>query len=393
MLAACGGGGDTVEADGSTTTMSVADTDGTVSGDGTEGTVSGDGTGSDEGTAAVDAEGFDVTALVDGVPRVALEPGWALTVTDYERLGEIAGVSAPTGDPSAEELTRWWLVVLGGIDNPETGEPPPIAVVAPQALSTADPRTRSELGFDVAEVSSSADVTAPPMAFTVLTGDFDPDAATGLVDLGDGIMTWGDGEDFLVDVQNGDPLISPLGTPVRVGRRGDEIALSSSTPAVRAWLDGDETALAEPGVADFARIMDGFGPVTAGLYMTAPHSLAVEANLMGGDPPEGVEPYVLEHGPGLVGYGVDVADSTRTAVITYHFDSAGDAAAAAPVIGDWLTEGLSSRTGMAFDEFFTVSEVQAEDAVVVVHLELAPDAPPTIPHQMILSLDIVPFTP
>jgi hypothetical protein len=134
-------------------------------------------------------------------------------------------------------------LTVGEVD----GEPTPVFVPMASSfnLDTAAPDEFADVaGWSVLDVDAFVEQTTPPTTFAVVTGDFAGDSlADDLVETDDGIVSDKDGEDFEVDLDQITAL-SRIGQPVRMAQDGDKIALSSSTPEVRAWLD-DEPSLAE----------------------------------------------------------------------------------------------------------------------------------------------------
>jgi hypothetical protein len=148
---------------------------------------------------------------------------------------------------SREDVSPWLIALTVGETD---GEPSPVFV--PMAASfNLDTATAEEFadvaGWSVLDVDTFVEQATPPTTFSVVTDDFAGNAlADDLVETDDGIVSDKDGEDFEVDLDDITAL-SKVGQPVRLAQDGDRIALSTSTPTVRAWLDG------KPSLAETSR--------------------------------------------------------------------------------------------------------------------------------------------
>lgn len=229
-----------------------------------------------------------------------------------------------------------------------------------------------------------AEVVAPPQSFTIVTGDLGEGSFDGadLEDLGDGIVSAGQGEDLAR--ASGPTLARPNGVPLRMTADSDAIAASPSTPAIEAWRDGTAEVLSDDEQVQAAAVaLDDAGALSAVLLLppegggdgdtssTAPGSQATT-----GPAPE------------IAGIGWGVEDGEARITIAYVFADDASAADAVAELERAFTEGTSTATGAPYSDLLEIEDVEAGGAVVVAQVRPGPDGVPATPYEMVLQQDL-----
>lgn len=357
---------------------------------------------SDAGDA--DGSAFSVLAALREMPPVAIgDTGYWITVGDIGAAVTAAG--ATRADSLEMDALIPWLGPVTGLPLPDTDPPQfaPVFLPLPEVLSPsyasmmAD--TAAAVGWSINDVSWYSSFEAPPNSFTVLHGEFVDTALADLptvasTDAGD-VMTLGEGDDHAFAPDNRNAL-SAIGTPVRMALVGDTMAVTRSTPAVTAWLDGYATTAADnPALAAIAAALDEAGVHSATIGTT------MLFNPVGALGPStdaaGIEELLDEFGDALMPantthVGIGWGDDDGAAVITLAYFVLGDdedVAATAAAVEAALADGsVSVLRGQPIAELLTLDSVTTGEGIVVATVRPAEGRPPAIAFNMWISADI-----
>jgi hypothetical protein len=297
---------------------------------------------------------------------------------DLNRASEVAGLARPA-DADGDDARRWLSSLSGAVS--ATDPSPQAFVPFPDQLipTTVDPA--DALGWSVLDVDDFVAVDQPPVHFLVVSGAFDADTLDpDLAEVDDGIVTDVEGADHEFDVQHPTAL-SPLGAPTRLAERDGRIAASSSTDAVREWLDDHDTLADDEGFAAVARALDDQDAYSA-VLSPAPHGIDPTVFLGGIDStPESVhkkvaklEAELLDDPYDDVGIGWSADDDGALVSVAYHFGSEDQAEDSVDALRDLYESGVSVQTQRPYSEDLEVEDVTTSGAVAVVRARPAPDA-------------------
>ena len=165
--------------------------------------------------------------------------GLMVQTGDLVAATELAGLERPS-EPDIDAVASW-IFPLTGL--PREDEFAPLFVPLGQVFNYQSLRDIAEfdtaLGWSLVDANAFVEQSTPPESFAVITGDFDETTLNpDLTEVADGVVSYGEGEDFETNL-SGDPNpVDRLGRPVRLAWDGDRIAASFSTPFVQQWLAG-----------------------------------------------------------------------------------------------------------------------------------------------------------
>lgn len=309
---------------------------------------------------------FSIRGTIESLPRPT-DSSYPIAVGDIEAGAQLLGLEAPG---TAEEK-RDWITALG-VASPDSA----VTFLLPRDLSMeVGMAEEPELGFDITQVSSWAEVGFQPDAVT-LAGDFDADTLSpDLIDLGDGVLSAGEGEDGYIYIEDRTPL-RPIGQPLRVGQDADRIILSGNTRTVQNWLSGQGPTLSdEDDVLETADQLDALGAITAYFLVQPGGGAGIEAMLGPSVTPEQAEQRLTEMQEwaitqpfGVVAIGTTVQDTSAQDVVVYHFGSESAAESAVEQVERVWTESLTHQ-GLPTSDLFSLASVTAEGATVVAVLD------------------------
>lgn len=293
---------------------------------------------------------YTVTGALAELPARVLDgDGFLLTTANLDAAAEQAGLTRSDGDDLG------WLVTLTGDSEAARGEHPPIVIERPYWMTWAieDPGAmRDQVGWDLDDVGSFVAVSQPrPDGFTVVAGDLDDDMLPDrLPEVADDVVTLGEGDDSLQDLENPNALDN-LGTPQRIATDDDRLAFGPILDEIVAWEDDDaprDVATDDPGVLVVANALDDAGSVSA-----------VVANMPRADDAAITVPI------DVVGIGFAADEGSAVITVAYHVVEAGDADRAVDEIDAAFTAGLATNPGPPISELVSVEDVVATgDAVV-----------------------------
>lgn len=310
-------------------------TDGDSSGESSGG---GSGGGAGQGPSAPGE--FSVLAMLGQVPAGVEHQ---IEIGDISRALELANAERADGlDP--DSILTWFGPISGGLTNED--ELVVFVPIAPELGRDAVNRIQEfhdELGWSMSDVDWFVAAGEAPSRFAVVGGGFGDEALAGLPEVTDGIVTAGEGDDQATDPDTR-TAARPLGTPLRLARVDNRIALSGVTELVRAWLAGGSTLADDPELADVARALDSADVVGAYIY---------RGETSGQDRAD------------VVGLGWGVDGETPMATVVYRF------AESAPV--DALRSAWEFE--VEGDPGLELAEVTGDGATAVVSLRVV-DGPP-----------------
>ena len=293
-------------------------------------------TSDDEPTAddPPEAGAFSVADSLTRLPVPDDPEFYIVTVADVAAVREANDLEVPALDDN-DALTDFLMTMTGTFPDAVALAQPPIG----EQISSPSVRLDT-IGFSWVESDRFAAVSAPPDEFTWYAFPDDVEPADALDDIGDGVLSSGDGDDLETDIDQADGASGGdrLGRPIRVGVAGDQAVVSLTTDTVAAWLDdpdGVETLADDPSMAAVADVLDDADVVSASL------------NHFAGD--------VLS----TIGIGWTVTDGERGFVVAYDL---GDDAGAADAVAGAETKFADDRVAAQLD----VTTVEAVGRVLVV---------------------------
>ena len=290
-------------------------------------------------------------------------------IADIAALSRIDGLATPAPGRDQDEISDSLVALTGGgatngarIVVGWLGDPSP-GIARPADFD-------DEIGLDVGAVETFAALIAPPLTFTAYTGDVRLSDSLDVV--ADGVRTLGSGRDLAISA-DGRSALSRLGVPLRLGEKDGEVALSTSTPAIESWLDGDGDSLADDD--RYTEVAQAFD------RLEAPTALIAEAGF-GLDPirvlGSGVSPdeaaqdlddldgQVIEQPFDIVGVGGAEIDGDASVVAVYLFDSEDDATAAVDTIENVWSDSQLAQSRQSIDELLDLTSVTADGRTVTV---------------------------
>lgn len=329
--------------------------------------------GADRGPST--GEDYTVLGALAQLPPHEGDASYEVRTADLVSATEIVGATRPE-EPEAQAYVDW-IRPLTGLSDPGE-EPPPLLVAPPEDLirSSKVDEFDTIAGWSIIDVDSFAHMEGGADTFTAMTGDFDDSTLDHLPEVGDsGVRTVGQGEDHDTDLSKMSP-VSLDGQPVRMAQDGDHLAMSGSTPAIRGWLEGRDTTLADdPTVAALARPLDDADVVSA-VFKVGDDNHVFDLPIS--DDPRLLTGKLPEHAFDAVALGWAVEDGKSTMVAAYHFPSESAATESVAPLEE-VYANAKNKDGVALSDLVTVDEITSEGRVVIASLNAAdPKAPTTI---------------
>jgi hypothetical protein len=349
------------------------------------------------GGGLVSGDDYSIEAALGELPVPDDDDGLMITTADLATATELAGLERPSG-PDAEAAMAW-ASALTGVEY--DGNPPaplfvPVADVFNLQYLSRIADFDAEVGWSLVDADAYVEATSLPERFAVIAGDFDESPlADDLTDLGDGVYSAGDGEDFSSDPS----MISaarPIGAPIRLAYEDGLVAASPSTPAIEAWLSGDGATLADDErLTAVAAALDDAGAVSA-VLVSGGSFAAGGVNV----PPDAIAELdeVLPADPfQAVGIGWSISDeasgegdeATPTATVTVAYRFATEAAAEASLAAfEAQQDSVSVITGQPLSELVTLQSAEQSGQVAVVTLGVVGERAPNVVYQMLIRRDL-----
>lgn len=350
---------------------------------------------SDDADPADSREHYSVLDAIGELPA-SIEGDAPLIFTgDLTRASEIAGLNRPT-DADSDEVNAWVADLTAAPDPDKTVRvfvPLPVALL-PWESPPAD--MDAQVGWSVVDVESFVALTQPPEHFLVVSGDFDDDTLDeDLSEVEGGVVTDVEGADLEQNLLE-PTAFSRVGAPTRLAEDDGRIAASSTTDAVRDWLDGEVSLADDEGYADVATALDehevyaavlsavqtGIDP--AGLILGSQGS-AEELQALR----EQLEDELPEASYDTVGIGWSADDQGPLVATAYHFASEDDAENSADALRELYESGTSVESQRPYSDYLTVENVEVQGSVVVVTSQPAEDVAIDFAYQALLQRDLL----
>lgn len=324
----------------------------------------------DDGGSGGLASGDDYTVLgaLAEVPADWGDEQLLVSTADLAAVTELLGVEPPSiGDEDA--TFAWASAVTGARREGETVVAAPPQVVGMQSLASIG-EFDAELGWSVADVDAFVEAGLPPGVMTVIAGEVDSSTFddADVEDLGDGLVTAGEGEDHAADLA-GRTAARPLGTPLRMAADDGKLVATGVTERARWWLDGRQDTLAEDAdVAAAAEALDGVDVVSAVLQRGVPSE---------------------REASGVAVQGVGWSEDDGEAVMTFVYVGVDESSAEGLVerVEDAFA-GDSVRTRQPIADLLVLDDVVAEGRVVVATVRPGPDGSPRTAYDMLMARDL-----
>lgn len=344
----------------SDTDGSDADSSDTQGGDTESGDTEGSEAESDQAGPATDAS---MTELLDRIPldvyELATEESTVqIELVDYLAVTELTGLPRPPATDAEAALD--WLVAV----STNRAEPAGFAILPatfPDMGATSRPEeVAAELGFSALDIDQIAVLSALPLSFAVVSGESVQLAPT-LVELGDGVVTAGEGEDFELSLDS-ITAARPFGAPIRLAERDGVIAASSSTPAIESFVAGTPSALDVPELALVVEALDSAGSVSALLLKSDFWRIDAEPDV---SEALGFTPVSVPFN--TIGIGMTTSGDRAAVAAAYVFADESSAAIAGPELEElWRSSPLLLQQGTLISDWFDVNSVEVRGRAVLV---------------------------
>jgi hypothetical protein len=345
-------------------------------------------------------EGGLVRSSLDQIPVEAYDiasdasDSFELSIGDLTATADAVGLDAPKVGRDEADVVQW-LIDLE-VSSPDQANDTGLALLLPRSIEIVQATpdiVKDELGLDLGAIATYAAIEAPIGQFVAFTGDLRLDS--GLDDLGGGVVSYGSGSDFELNLEEVSEL-SGIGRPIRLGERGGGIAVSTSTDAIEAYI-ADETTLGDDrrfvdiaDVLDSAGVVgayiverdfsfDGLSGVASGQYLDVLNELNESASGLD----NGVEDF------DIVGIGMVDRDGEAGNVVVYHFDDSDAAARSVEALEDLWRDGDRFSAGAPISDSVDVMSVEAEGSTVTVALELTSTTSTRLPVDMLVQQEVV----
>jgi hypothetical protein len=343
------------------------------------------------------SSGDDYTVLgaLAELPVSTDTDGLVVQTGDLVAATQLAGLERPS--EADIDAVASWIFPLTGL--PRDDEFAPLFVPLGRVFNYQNlgdiAEFESALGWSLVDANAFVEQSTPPDSFAVITGDFDETTLNpDLTEVADGVVSYGEGDDFETNLSGDRNPVDGLGRPVRLASEGNRIAASFSTTSVQQWLAGPDESLADDAtLAAVATALDEADVVAAVLTHVEPGF----DQLVGGQP---ISSEVLAHlqdevedqvplAPfDAVGFGWNVVDGKAAITVAYHFSSREEAADSVASLESLYREGLSLVRREPISESITIDDIAAADDVVTVSLSVPGDSRPQVIYDMLLQRDL-----
>lgn len=327
---------------------------------------------------------YAVAYALAQLPQVNVEGPVTIQTSDLTSASAAAGLERAT---DVDGVHQWLDPLLG---QPTAGVFAPVFV--PLATLFNAPRLQdhgefvAELGWSLIDVDWFVELSTPPETFTVVAGDFDETSlAIDLVDVGDGVVSAGEGDDYELDLTD-TTVARPTGMPLRVARAEGLIAASPATDLVGGWAASTVSTFADHAeLAAVAAALDDANVVSAMLVTGASASIA---DVAGAGGPAELGSLLPADPFDTVGIGWAAEDGAGVTVV-YHFASEDAATAAVPAFESVLADA-TLLSGDPLSQVLTLEDATHEGQVVVLTLAAPSTQSPAFIADLLMNRD-VPF--
>lgn len=333
----------------------------------------------------VSGDDYSVADAVSEIPPEVVGDDILISTGDLVQASEAAGIDLPETFADVPE----WILAISNAGADGVVHVPFDEYASAGYVTGQIEEFEEEVGYSILDIEAFVELSNPPDAFAVVTGDLDGDSLSGgLDDLGDGVVSHGTGEDFETDLENAS-AVSRIGRPTRFAEDGGRIAISPSTPAVEGWIAGDGAAPTAQLEEIAARLDDA--DVFAGLLLAADDGFSAVRAL--GPAPDSAVQRVLEQewlppAPfDTVGIGWGVDDGRAVVTVVFAHDSDDAAEDNAEAFEAMFDEGESLQAGRPLEDLYDVQDISVDGGLVTVRLHPAPDTPPSLIHRALVQGD------
>ena len=322
-----------------------------------------------------------MAGLLERIPLTALDDPdggyfeWAqISMGDVLKASELAELPRPDID-DLDASTVWYVDLARGVpvDSGGTG----YTLFGPDfpqfkgAIGVIE-EVEDEFGFSPFAIDSYISFSAPPTQMAVFAGELT--LSDDLVDIGDGVVSAGEGEDFMVSPETRTAIRS-LGRPYRLAESDGLVAVSLSTPLIEDWLSDGESLADDPDLGAAAEALDDGGSVAAVLLINDFDGVQLAEDIP-------VSP--IEVPFSVIGIGTAEVEEAAGNVIVYVFADEDDAQSALPAIETGWTDGdlMTWRAPMA--DYFNVVSVEQNGRAVVVTATVTDIATTGMPFDLVV---------
>lgn len=290
-------------------------------------------------------------ALADG-PR-SIE----ISLTDYNAASAMAGLDRPAASDADASID--WLIDL--TTAPDDGSGFAIyPATFPDVQSAQFPEeVTAEFGFSVFDVDQVVTLNAGTFFFAAVAGET-VELAPDLADLGGGIVSAGEVDDFVSDFE-AITAARRIGVPIRFASRDGLVGASPSTPAVTQWLSGGPSLRSVEEFAIAAEALDSVSSVSGYLAQAEFSGLEFRPNEAADIGFTGfAQPY------NTIGIGTTLIDGRGASAVVYVFADESAAAAGLPLLDTLWRSAPVSADGLTVADFFDVRSVEQNGRAVLV---------------------------
>lgn len=332
---------------------------------------------SDQPVTTTNGSAYSVQNALATLPSHEDDEPLTVVTADLDAATAQAGIQRPTTLDDQDALVTW-LYPLGGVPI-DGAEPAPVFVPfamgfrVENLLNSTMLPFDEEVGWSVLDAETFAERQTLPALFTVVAGDFDSSTFPyDLVEVADGVVTAGEGDDFAQDLLN-QTAARPLGIPLRMALEAPYLAAARSTDEISAWLDGStETLAGDVELSAVAGALDDAGVVAAVLTSGLTRSLGdqvtsaaalekLKSELAGAIP---TDPFTT------VGIGWAAEDGEPVITVAYKFATDEAASDAVPGFEKMFAEAPSIVSSTPLSELYSLQEAKNDGSVTI--LTLAP---------------------
>lgn len=282
-------------------------------------------------------------------------------IGDVTAAANANGLAEPsTGRDLEDEVVRW-VVQLGSGVEPNRSE---LTIPMPFEFSFPSYPMMAEeiLGIDTGALERYAALYSVPFEMLVMEGDLG--LSTDLDEVASGVFSFGDGEDYSVDLEARG--LNSIGRPVRIASEDGSTAMSPSTAAIERWVAGGDSLAADDDYLAAAQALDAAGALGANFVEGAFDRLPFDDT----DLTETMSELAVITEPfELVALGATFDDGVPGNAVVYVFadEQSGDAALAG-VEAAWTSVELVTIPGSSIDDRFEFEAIERTGNVVTVRL-------------------------
>lgn len=333
---------------------------------------------------------FSVESALAELPSRFDTDGLTIQVGDLAAASEVVEAERPTS--ADDDRLIPWSMELTAYGEGSRSVFVPIAEQLGHQYLARNVEIDEELGWSIVDVDAFVEALIPPHAMLVAVGEgIDPTRvrAAEVVEVGDGVVTAGEGEDLHTHL-DAITAARPLGRPLRMAPQDGRIAVGRVLADIERWADDepDDTLADIEAYRGLAEHLDGADPYAAVIHrMSGASDPRTEMALESTDTPR------LTAGYDLVGLAWSSVDGEPVITIVHRWTGESAAAEQADLLRRIFEDGRSVQSGHQLSDLVTVDDVAAEGQFTITTLSLVDDTPAIAPYQMLMSRDLPFLTP